>query len=129
MCLALNPVGNVHQAVMNRFGRRLFQHVKVDPQQPVQLKSFIGSYTSLRKESLPGDEAHRILDSLGIAPESFVLVPEDDRREADHIFILRHTLMNPWLLDGPSQGGYIELFWEYLEKIVDEVLEDVEGWR
>lgn len=129
VCLALNPAGNRRQAAMNRFGRQLFQRMKVDPEQPVQIKSFIGSYTSLRKESLPGNEAHRILDSLGIDPASFVLVPEDDRREADHIFILRHTLMNPWLLEGPSDGGYIELFWDYLERIVDEVLEEDEEWK
>lgn len=40
----------------------------------------------------------------------------------DHIFLLRHTLMNPWLLAGPEDGSYIDLYWEYLERVIDEEL-------
>jgi len=31
--------------------------------------------------------------------------------------------MNPWLLDGPGERSYIDLYWEYLEDVIDEVLE------
>jgi hypothetical protein len=110
---------------MNRFGRAVFQRMKVDPDQPVQLKSFIGSYTSLTKSNLPGAQADRILDGLGLDPASFVRVPEDEEREADHLFILRHTLMNPWLMAEPKGDGrsYIDLYWEYLGGVIREVLE------
>lgn len=129
ICLALNPRGNNCQAVMNRFGRRVFAHMRVEPQRPVQMTTFIGSYTSLQKEKLPGDEASRILDELGIAPATFVLVPQDDEREADHIFLLRHTLMNPWTLSGPGEKSYIDLYWEYLEQVVDGVLAAPDDWH
>jgi hypothetical protein len=104
VCLAMNPRGNDRLAAMNAFARRVFRRMRVDADQPVQVKQFIGSYTSLGKESLPGDQADRILDELGIDPATFRRVPEDDEAEADHIFLLRHTLMNPWLLAGPERG-------------------------
>ena len=49
-------------------------------------------------------------------------MPEDDEREADHIFILRHTLMNPWLFAGPGGRSYIDAYWSYLESVIDEAL-------
>jgi glutamate/tyrosine decarboxylase-like PLP-dependent enzyme len=127
ICLALNPVGNPELAAMNRFGRAVFSRMKVDAEQPVQMKTFIGSYTSLTRESLPGEQAHRILEELGLDPDTFVAAVDDPEREADHVFVLRHTLMNPWLLDGPGERSYIERYWDYLEAVVDEVLEETEG--
>ena len=126
ICLALNPVGNDAVAAANRFGRALFSRMKVDPERPVQAKTFIGSYTSLRKENLPGRQADRILDELGLDPESYRSVPDDPAREADHLFILRHTLMNPWLLSDGGGGNYIDRYWSYLEELVDEVLQEDE---
>jgi hypothetical protein len=32
--------------------------------------------------------------------------------------------MNPWLLDGPGGRNYIDLYWAYLEQVVDEILAD-----
>lgn len=127
ICLALNPVGNDSVAVMNRFGRAVFGRMKVDPTQPVQLKTFIGSYTSLTKANLPGRQADRILEGLHLDPATFQLVPEDTERDGDHLFILRHTLMNPWLLASPEGDGrsYIDLYWDYLEDVIREELEAV----
>jgi len=122
VCLALNPAGNRDLGRMNAFSREVFAHMKVDPTQPVQAKTFIGSYTSLEKNNLSGGQADRILHELGIDPRTFVAEPGDVARESDHIFLLRHTLMNPWLLDGPDGRSYIDLYWEYLSEVVDEVL-------
>ena len=131
ICIALNPAGNTSVAAMNRFSRAVFQRMKVDPDQPVQLKTFIGSYTSLTKGNLPGSQADRILDGLGLDPGTFQLVPEDPARDADHLFILRHTLMNPWLLASPNDDGrsYIDLYWEYLDRVAREVLADEAAWK
>ena len=60
ICIALNPVGNDSLAALNRFGRRVFQRMKVDADRPVQLFRFIGSYTSLTCDTLPRLEAKRI---------------------------------------------------------------------
>lgn len=122
ICLALNPTGNTGLARMNAFSRDVFARMRVDPERPVQAKTFIGSYTSLQKGNLPGGQADRILGALGIDTTTFVSAPTDGAREADHIYLLRHTLMNPWLLDGPAGRSYIDLYWEYLEAVVDDTL-------
>lgn len=122
VCLALNPVGNRSLAVMNRFGRRLFGAMKVDPTRPLQVKTFIGSYTSLAAETTGREQAQRVLDELSIDPDTFRTLPEDADREADHIFVLRHTLMNPWLLSSVDGRSYVDLYWEYLEALIDRAL-------
>ncbi len=124
ICLALNPAGNRDLAKMNAFSRQVFARMRVDPDQPLQAQTFIGSYTSLQKGNLPGGQADRILGELGVDPGTFVGAPTDTDREADHIYILRHTLMNPWLLAGPQGRSYIDLYWEYLEQVIDELLTD-----
>ncbi len=63
---------------------------------------------------MPEQEA-RILADLGIDPTTYVAHPRDDVRAADHLFVLRHTLMNPWLLSRRDGGSYIDQYLEYLE--------------
>lgn len=122
ICLALNPKENRRLANMNQFGRELYKHMKVDINQPVQLKTFIGSYTSLSRESLSGSQMDRILGELGIDPGTFCSPPVNPG-EADHIFILRHTLMSPWLMAPvKDEKNYIDLYWEYLAEIVQKTL-------
>jgi len=66
ICLIMNPTGNDALAVMNRFGRRVFERMRVDPEQPLQVKEFIGSHTSIGKDSLPDHIGDRMLSDLGI---------------------------------------------------------------
>ena len=123
VCLAINPVENDSLAVMNAFGRRIFAEMRVDATRPIQAKTFIGSYTSLTKENLPGDQAHRILDALGIDPATYSILPKDVIREADHIYLLRHTLMNPWLTAFVDDRNYVEMYWDYLGQLIDQALQ------
>ena len=44
----------------------------------------------------------------------------DPDRDATGIFLLRHTLMNPWLDDDVNGINYIELYCEYLERLIRE---------
>ena len=122
VCLALNRNGNTSLARMNRFARRVFDRLKVDPTRPVQDVRFIGSYTSLRREGGEDGQCGRILRELGIDPATFVAVPARPEEEADHIFILRHTLMNPFLMDGPGGRSYIDMYWDFLEEAIDAAL-------
>jgi len=122
ICIALNPEGNTSVAEMNRFTRAVFRRMKVDPDQPVQVKEFIGSYTSMTKRNLPGGQADRILAELGLDPATFVHTPEDPAVEADHLYILRHTLMNPWQLGAPEGISYIDRYWDYLGRVIEEEL-------
>ena len=122
ICLAVNRNGNRSLARMNRFARRVFARMKVDAARPVQFARFIGSYTSLRREGGDDGQCDRILRDLGIDPATFVAVPNQPREEADHIFILRHTLMNPFLMDGPGERNYIDMYWDFLEEVIDDAL-------
>ncbi len=118
ICLVVNPKGNRDLAVMNSFGRTLFAAMKVDPSQPIQVKEFIGSYTSLLKDTLAEDQATRILEDLDIDPRTFQSLPSDRSREADHLYLLRHTLMNPWLLHEQGGRNHIDRYWAYLEGLI-----------
>ena len=126
VCLALNRNGNRSLTQMNRFARRVFARMKVDAARPVQDARFIGSYTSLRREGGEqggeDEQCGRILRELGIDPATFVAVPARPDEEADHIFILRHTLMNPFLMDGPGERNYIDMYWDFLEEAIDAAL-------
>ncbi len=127
ICLAINRRNNRSLAQMNRFARRVFGHMKVDAGRPVQFARFIGSYTSLRREGGDDGQCDRVLRELGIDPQSFVAQPVNPEEEADHIFILRHTLMNPFLLDGPGERTYIDMYWDFLEEAINDALSQLQG--
>ena len=122
VCIAVNRNGNRSLGRMNRFARRVFARMKVDATRPVQFARFIGSYTSLRRESGNAGQCGRILEALGIDPRTFVTVPDSPEEQSDHIFILRHTLMNPFLMDGPGERSYIDMYWDFLEEAIDAAL-------
>jgi hypothetical protein len=51
----------------------------------------------------------RILAMVGLDPASL-----DPDAGADHLVILRHTLMNPYLLDHANGISYIDLYLDHL---------------
>lgn len=112
ICLALNPAGNRDVATMNRFVRALHERLSYDPRQPLQAREFFGSMTTLRPEILGGEDTARVLASLDLDPATLDAGGEDD----DRIVILRHTLMNPFLLDTGNGISYLEMYFEYLER-------------
>ncbi len=110
VCLALNPIGNRDVAKANAFVRSLHDDLRCDPSQPLQLKEFFGSVTTLRPEVLGDVEMNRILHGLGLDPAT--LGGEHD----DRLVILRHTLMNPYLIDRENGISYIDRYFEYLTR-------------
>ena len=108
-CIALNPTGNTSLARMNAFGRAVFGHLAVSPAEPVQTRQFLGSFTSLKRSHLDDDDAHRLAAFLGVDPDGF------SADGADHLFLLRHTLMNPWLTAEHEGRNYLDRYCEYLE--------------
>ena len=111
VCLALNPTGNRDVARANAFVRRLHEELRCDPHRPLQVKEFFGSMTTLRPEALGQDELHRIAAQLQLDPDSF-------NESADRLVILRHTLMNPYLIDHANGISYIDRYFEFLEREV-----------
>ena len=112
ICLALNPAGNTDVATMNRFVRALHRSLSYDPRQPVQAREFFGSMTTLRPEVMGAEETTRALEALGLDPATLDAGGEDD----DRLVILRHTLMNPFLLDTGNGISYLEMYFDYLER-------------
>jgi len=107
VCIAFNPAGNREIAIANAFVRRLHDELRVDPAAPLQDRSFFGSATTLRPQALGEAGMQRMLDALGLSPAR----PGDDQ---DHLVILRHTLMNPYLIDRENGISYIDLYFEFL---------------
>lgn len=110
VCLALNQAGNRDVSRANAFVRRLHDELRCDPSQPLQLKEFFGSVTTLRPEVLGEVEMQRILQALGL--DSDTLGGDND----DRLLILRHTLMNPYLIDHENGISYIDRYFEFLER-------------
>jgi glutamate/tyrosine decarboxylase-like PLP-dependent enzyme len=108
VCVALNPTGNRSTAVANAFVRRLHDELRSDTSRPLQDKQFFGSVTTLRPEVLGEVETKRILDALGLDPATLA----DDG--GDRLVILRHTLMNPYLIDHENGISYIDRYFDHL---------------
>ncbi|HET9033378.1 MAG TPA: pyridoxal-dependent decarboxylase, partial [Dokdonella sp.] len=113
VCLALNPRGNTSVAGANVFVRRLHDDMRADPRQPLQLKQFFASMTTLRPEAIGDVEIRRVFDALGLDTASL-----DDDEGNDRVVILRHTLMNPYLIDHENDISYIDLYFDYLQERV-----------
>ena len=113
VCLALNPRGNASVAGANAFVRALHDTLRCDPGQPLQLKEFFGSVTSLRPEVLGAAETTRILTGVALDASTLERDGDDDR-----LLILRHTLMNPYLIDHENGISYIDRYFEFLGRRV-----------
>jgi glutamate/tyrosine decarboxylase-like PLP-dependent enzyme len=121
VCIAVNPAGNHSLARMNRFGRALFRHFAIDPAHP-EASEFIGSHTSMLRKNLSPAAARRLARTLGIDADSFVTTISDAAVEADHLFVLRHTLMNPWLSGDAARGNFIGRYCDFLERAIAQTL-------
>ena len=122
VCIAVNPAGNRSLARMNRFGRQLFSHFAIDPAKPDLQQEFVGSHTSLLRKNLSLAAARRVAQKLGLDPATFVITIGDPERDADHVFLLRHTLMNPWLTHASEGRNFIERYCEFLESAITRSL-------
>jgi hypothetical protein len=114
VCLALNPAGNRDVATMNRFVGRLHDALRCDPDRPLQSHEFFGSTTTLRPAALGAAEFARVLAELDLDPAT--LGP--DGEDGDRLLILRHTLMNPFLVDDANGVSYIDRYFEFLATTV-----------
>lgn len=106
VCLALNPVGNRDVGVASAFVRRLHEEIRCDPGRPLQVKDFFGSITTLRADALGADELAGIAARLGLDGAGL---------EGQRLVILRHTLMNPYLLDAENGISYIDRYFDFLD--------------
>ncbi|MCK9538245.1 pyridoxal phosphate-dependent decarboxylase family protein [Dokdonella sp.] len=111
VCLALNPHGNRSLAQANVFMRKLYAGMRADTHHPLQTREFFGSVTTLRPDLVGAQETSRILATLGL---------EADAGD-EPLVILRHTLMNPYLIDHENGISYIELYFDFLARASAEL--------
>ncbi len=111
VCLAFNPKGNRSLADANAFTRAIFSDMTVRGDLPVQLRDFYGSNTTVTLAHLGAAELARLGVELDLDLE---------HPDADGLFMLRHTLMNPWLLSpvNAAEANYIEAYCRYLAQLV-----------
>ncbi len=123
VCLALNPRGNHSVATANDFVRALLRDLRGDDGGPPQSHAFFGSATTLRPDALGAADTRRVLCELHLDPDTLA-DPPDRAIEAgnDRLTILRHTLMNPFLLDTENGISYIERYFDYLSDRVARLL-------
>lgn len=122
VCLALNPAGNRDLAVANRFTARIYQSLRVDATQPLQVKQHFASATTLALDHLGYAPMVEVLERLGLDPTSLRATPQDPAREATGLLVLRHTLMNPWLYDAENRVDYLDAYCDCLAGLVDAAL-------
>lgn len=107
VCIAINPRGGTDIGRASTFVRRLHDELRCDPRQPLQAREFFGSATVLPLDTVDPGDAKRLLRELSLHPP----MPDSDAG----LVILRHTLMNPYLVDHENGISYIERYFEYLE--------------
>lgn len=124
ICLAINPKGNVSVARMNKLMEGLYDKLKIDPSQPLQNRSFLASSTKIFRRYLSTAATLTLCQNLELDETSFVLDPQQ-AEQANHLFVLRHTLMNPWLIG--EHGNYIDQYLVHLKELLMNELETFES--
>lgn len=119
VCVALNPIGNRDVATMNRFVRALYESLRSDPGIPLQGHEFFGSMTTLNPALLGPADTDRVLGELGLDARTL----NADDEAADRLVILRHTLMNAFLIDRENGISYIDRYFEFLQRRVGLLLQ------
>ncbi|MDX1550861.1 MAG: hypothetical protein R3278_09975, partial [Lysobacter spongiicola] len=77
------------------------------------------SMTTLRPEAVGDVEMARILGSIGLDPDT---LDPDGGNDNDRLVILRHTLMNPYLVDHANGISYIDMYLAYLGRRIRSLL-------
>ncbi len=114
--LAFNPVGNRSLSVANAFTRKVFEALAVHPaDQSGGEAAFFGSCTTVPLKHLERSEPGRLAGALELELEA---------PDAGGLFMLRHTLMNPWLLASPddSPRTWVDAYVTHLESLVRSLL-------
>ncbi len=120
ICLALNPVGNRDVATMNNFVRKLHEILRCDPGVPLQRREYFGSITTLKPDTMGHEDTRRIFTALGLD----LATGDAENLSEDRLVILRHTLMNPFLIDTENGISYIEGYFNFLERNIASLLDE-----
>jgi len=118
ICLAINPEGNRSLAAMNRFGRAIYEQMRVGMSVNMHTRAWFGSRTLVQRGALADPVADKLMHELGLDPATFSPAAKPGSDQADSIFLLRHTLMNPWLAVATGGINYLDRYCAYLAELV-----------
>lgn len=121
ICMALNPLGNRDVATMNNFVRKLHEILRCDPSVPLQRREYFGSITTLKPDAMGPEDTRRIFTALGLDSAN----DEGEVLSEDRLVVLRHTLMNPFMIDTENGISYIEGYFNFLERNIAVLLDEV----
>lgn len=82
-------------------------------EQPLQLREFFGSTTTVRPQILGEQMTDDLFRRLGLVENEIEEIEEESR-----LLVLRHTLMNPFLLDEENGISYIDRYFDFLTRRV-----------
>jgi glutamate/tyrosine decarboxylase-like PLP-dependent enzyme len=108
---ALNEAGNTDLEKMNALNREIKEHLSYR-QGTIHAYDFIVSSTDLSEEEY-GDTPLGFLQRLGI--------PEEEWRRVGSVFVLRSTIMSPYLTPDYTDEDYLAKFFVKLESILETV--------
>ncbi len=121
-----NIKGNSSLDVMNDFSMALYKELSIDPEDPVQTRSFIVSHTEFGYDTYNPEVIRPLLSRTGIKGDYFVS-PEDLNRLRTRgkkgfdstVVVFRTTLMNAYTLDNVrGSKNYIDMFLEELPELL-----------
>ncbi len=114
VCLALNPRGNRDLAVANRVTAEVYSSLKVDARLPLQARAHFASATTLALHNLGLAPMAEVLERLGLDPATL--------HQSSGLMVLRHTLMNPWLIDAENGVDYLDMYCKHLAGLLREAV-------
>ena len=118
ICIAINPIGNKSITFMNEFSNKIYSNLKIQKGVAPKNQRFIGSNTYLLRSNISDKHANHLCELLQLDATNFVKHVHNDTTESDKIFLLRHTIMNPWLTDTSNGDDYISMYCDYLEQLI-----------
>lgn len=126
LCFGINPKGNRNLAIMNHFSKKIFKHLKFDPDKPLQAHEFFVSTTELSRAQLTNIQAQRVCELMGIDPSSYCLDVKDKTTQSRNMFLFRHAVLNPWLLfkGDNKEENYIDQYFNHFVALIKQELSE-----
>ncbi|AOE49832.1 pyridoxal phosphate-dependent decarboxylase family protein [Kangiella sediminilitoris] len=118
ICIAINPLGNQSLANLNTFTKQVYNKLKISRDSSPRNQEFIGSSTHLLRKNVSDHHAKELCQMLGINADYYVKKVKDSSTDSDRIMLLRHTIMNPWLVSDNDGTDYVTKYCKYLEELI-----------
>ncbi len=135
ICIAFNPADNHDIKIMNRFNQAFYEHIRPDLDTAMQANEFFGSSTILHTKKLTKSAFETLCGAIGVEPKQLQHdTTKEFKDQADGIFLIRHTLMNPWLSDEKNGDTYLDMYCAFIERTIAKVLKSsgrrsTDSWR